>query len=299
MAQVKDRDQIRSKRKALIALFPYAVWLERDGYCRMFDAYFDIFTAPELRKIVAEPIVMLLDEASPNSPNWVVTLMLPCEDWQCKLTDGRNAVAGWAGAALAVSYTEELGRNVVDSLLNLAAEKSLQPLIPVDIWAWLKKRPSLPPICTGRYFGTEGCVVRRIRELGDVELLESYFLLVWSEWNFVWDTGEMCISIREDFGGIGMWRHREILIKRLDHVLGELDWGAEHLKQQHPYLHGGYIRGAKRDYVELKDVLLAMDWKALAGTPSRLITMFDLLTPARISAESHSTFSCALPLPCP
>ena len=300
MARVEDPDRIKSKRKALIALFPYAVWRERGGDRRMLDAYSNIFMDPIARELVGKSIVTRLGEASPNSPNWVVTLMLPYADWGWMLRENQNTVTRWASAALAVPYTEELGQNVVDALLHIASDTRLLPFIPVDIWAWLKKRPSLPPICNGRFLGAQGRVVRRVRELGDVKLLESYFLLVWSEWNLVYEDGlrEMSTSIREDFGGIGMWRHREILIKRLDHVLGELDRGSRHIKQPNPFLDGWGIRKVREDYGRLKGVLLKVDREAF-GTPFRSIAIFDLLTPARMSTESHSTFVCALHLPCP
>ena len=73
----------------------------------------------------------------------------------------------------------------------------------------------------------KGDVVRWAREFGDLGVLKSYFLLLWSEWFHIdsWSGGltEMQISIQEDFGGIGMGCHREDLIKRLDHVLGQLN----------------------------------------------------------------------------
>ena len=314
MARVEDPDQIKSKRKALIALFPYAVWLERGGDCRVFDAYFDIFAAPKLRMIVAEPIIMLLDEANPNSPNWVVTLMLPYTDWGWEFMDNQNAVTRWAGAALAVSYTEVLGRRVVDSLLHIAFNDLLLPFIPVDVWAWLKKRPSLPPISRGWELGTRSTVVRGVRELGDVKLLESYFLLVWSEWDHIFSEDgfrEMCASIREDFGAIRMWCHREVLIKQLDHVLGELDKGFEHLKRQKPSLDEHHIWIAKHQYGRLKDELLEVDRKVLTRTPFRLITLFELLTstwmPQNLTPRSsvlslshvHSHVSATFALPSP
>jgi hypothetical protein len=65
-------------------------------------------------------------------------------------------------------------------------------------------QPSLPPECSGRSRGSSADVVRQIRGLGDIEILKSYLLLVWSEWDHVGDEqsgglAEMQISIREDF----------------------------------------------------------------------------------------------------
>jgi len=121
-------------------------------------------------------------------------------------------------------------------------------------------------------------------ELGDIELLESYFLLIWSEWNFIWMAGltGTHTSFKGDFGGIGMWRHREILIKRLDQVLGELDRGLDHLRQQKPSLEEHHIQVASGDYRGLKEGLLEVDREALeilTRTPFRSINFFGLLTP--------------------
>ena len=252
---------------------------------RMFNAYFGIFAVPRARMHLLRKMVEPLNKAGPNSPNWAITLMLRYEHWGDELRDAQNAVTGWASAALAVSYTEELGRSVVDTLLCIASKEHLLPFIPVDIWAWLKKRPSLPPICWKRSMWTDGHVVRRVRELRDVELLESYFLLVWSKRDHIFQIDglrEMYISISKDFGGIGMWRHREVLIERLDHVLGELDKRLEHLKQQKPYLDRSGIQKVKEQYGLFKHELLEVDRKLFTRTPLRLITMFDLLTPARM-----------------
>ena len=301
MAQDQDPDQIESKRKALTALFPYAVRWEQGGDNRMFNAYSDTLMVPKARELVVEPIVMLLDEASPNSPNWVVTLMLPYTEWGWSLKHRQHAVTRWAGAVSTVPYTEELGQNVVDTLLQIASEPHLQPYIPVQIWLWLKKQPSLPPKCRGRSLGTMGQVLRRVRELGDVELLESYFLLVWSEWDIVCDLDEMHTSIREDFGGIGMWRHREVLIKQLDCVLRQLDQGPKHLTQHNLSLDEWYITTAKKRYGKPKEELLKVDREALeilTGNTFKVITMFNLLTSVWMSTESHSIFICALPLLC-
>ena len=281
MALVETLDQIESKRKALVALFPYAVRWEQGGDHRLFDTYLCVFGVPGAREVVGRPIVMLLDEASPNSPNWLVTLVLPYAEWESRSHPSR--VTGWARAALAVPYTEGVGQSVVDTLLQIAPYRPLQPYIPADVWAFLKKQPVLPPICDGRRMGTADHVVRRVRELGGAELLESYFLLVWSEWHPIYPGGlaEMRTSIRQDFGGIGMWRHLEVLIKRLDHVLGELDHGLEYLTQQNPTLDEYQIQTAREQYAELREALLEMDREALeilTRTPFRLANLFGLPT---------------------
>jgi len=131
--------------------------------------------------------------------------------------------------------------------------------------------------------GTMGDVVRTVRGLGDVEILESYLFLVWSEWDTVYLSGitEMCASIREDLCGIGMGRRREVLIKRLDHVLGQLDRGLGHLQQQNPVLGGDHVPEAREQYGELRDILLEVDKEAseiLTSTSYRSTHPLDLLT---------------------
>jgi hypothetical protein len=86
-------------------------------------------------------------------------------------------------AASAVPYTNEAAQNVVNTLLQIASKEELLPHIPVNVWLWLTKRPPLPPICSGRYVGTRAHVVKAVRALKDIEILKSYFLLVWSEWS--------------------------------------------------------------------------------------------------------------------
>jgi len=293
MARVGDLDQIKSKRKAIIALLPYAAWRERAGDRRMADACLGVITDPSLGWSVGVQIVVLVSEAGPDFPNRLVTLLSPYAYWG--FAPGPNTVTRWAEAALAVPYTEEVGQSVVDALLQIASNNPLRPYIPVDIWAWLKKQPTLPPACRGRRMGTEDPVVRGVRELGDIELLESYFLLVWSEWNSAPPRGftEMRTSIREDLGGIGMERHREVLIKRLDHVLGQLDKGLGHLKEQIPWLGEYHIPEAREQYGELREVLLEVDREAseiLTRTHFRLINLFNLLIPAdvhRIPLDVH------------
>ncbi|KAF9780437.1 hypothetical protein BJ322DRAFT_1082849 [Thelephora terrestris] len=127
-------------------------------------------------------ITALLKEPSPPSLNLVIILAAPDVEWT-KLSDDGDAVVRWATAVLAVPYTEE-------------------------------ERPSFPPECLGRREkGAHPNVIRHIRGLGDLEILTSYFLLVWSTWclpsSEAFDAME--ISIREDFCGTGMGQHREDL----------------------------------------------------------------------------------------
>jgi hypothetical protein len=175
-------------------------------------------------------------------------------------------VARWAAAVFAVPYTEELGQSVVDATLHMARYGILRSQIPADIWVLLRKRPSLPAVCLGRRYGTSRDVVRHIRGLGDLEILKSYLLLVWAEWDYLSPSGadEMKISIWEDFGGIGVWGHREDLVKQLYHVLERLDRGLEWLQAYNKDCDEEEFQQSKEQYGELRDVLLEVDREAMA-----------------------------------
>jgi len=301
MARIEDVDQINSKGKAIAALFPYAVWCDRGGDHRMFDTYLGMVKVPGVGRAITQPIQTLFYEARPNPPNRVVTLVSPYIFWNH--WGNKDTVAWWAAAALAAPYAEESCQSVVNTLLQIASNDSLIPYIPVNIWVWLKKKPVLPPICLGRQMGTWDHVVHRVRELGDVEILESYLLLVWSEWDVVDVEGfaEMCISIWEDFGGIRMGLHRKVLIKRLDHVLGQLDRGLGYLNRHGLTLDADEIGTAKQQYRKLKEILLEVDREALE-TLTRMPfsrSACSIYSPQRMPTESHSMAVCSLPLPCP
>ena len=120
----------------------------------------------------------LLHEASPRA----LILVSPHIRWEW-LTDRDDLVQRWAAAASASPYTEKVAQSVVDTLLQIASEELLLPRIPVNIWSWLTKRPPLPPVCLGRHVGTRAHVINVVRAFKDIEVLKSYFLLIWSEWN--------------------------------------------------------------------------------------------------------------------
>jgi len=266
MAQAKDQQLLHAKRKAISGLFPYVLWQEQVGQQKMLDALSRAaMTSDSVRSIwlrVGPYLCTLCNNPNPPSLDQAIVLGSPHVSWRIGPYN-ENMVTRWAAAASAVPYSEEDGQSVVDTLLQIASVDSLRPHIPVDIWAWLKKRPTFPPVCHGRSEGTKGDVVRHVRALGDIEVLKSYFLLVWSEWDFVWvdGFGEMCTSIRKDFGGIRMEGHRADLIERLDHVLGQLNWGF--LKEHRPNLRERNIQRAKEQYGELKKVLLEVDREAM------------------------------------
>ena len=258
---------LRSKYKTIGTLFPYATRLEQYGQQEMVDtillaarAQVPIFQWHRIRT----HITTVFDESSPPSLNQVIALMSPYFPWHRNEFPTKNAVTRWAAAAATVPYSEEVGRSVVDALLQISGYTSLQALIPADVWALLKKWPSLPPVCLGRSIGAQQPTVRHVRQLEDLEILLSYFLLVWSEWGFPTSgIDEMLISIREDFGGIGMWGYRGDLIRHLEHVQGQLDLGLEHFKYYKPETDEDRVQRRKERYGHLRDELLEVDKRAM------------------------------------
>jgi len=307
MAGAPRRDSIRSKCKAVTALFPYAVWRGRDGQRGLLGTLFQLFGAMvwqgqdevaslfSLRAMASdrrafmwhcvEPLVaVLLNEESPISLKQAAILASPYLPWK-DFTNNEHLLQLWAMAAPEVPYTNDIGQSVVDTLLWIANDASPRLHIPVGMWSWLNKRPSLPPVCLGRFYGFTQDAMRAVRTLKDVEILKSYLLLIWSEWDEPWWVGfsEMCALLREDFGGIGMGHHREDLLRRLDYVLGRLDLGPEHL---HPKLTAHLIWCLRKRYEKLRDVLREVDGEAkislIRELNPGLIVFFGPLTTADV-----------------
>ena len=243
MVEAADSDILRSRRKAISVLFPYAVHLARRGQREMLDAFSRVARASDSWHFMwhhLKPFTMtLFDKPNPPSLNWVLGLISP------------SAVA-WP--AVAPSYTEEVDRSMVDEVLRLAF------------------------ITPGPPTGTEIPTIRQVRALGDTGILRSYLLLLWSEW---YDLeyrheyfAEMQTSIREDFGGIEIWRHREDLIKCLDQVLTRLDYRKRQEQFRFAVRFVSHIETRMEPYGELKRLLLEVDGaaeKILTRTPPWLI----------------------------
>jgi len=258
MADAEDRRPLYFKRKQIIAFLPYAVWQEQDGKPEMLDTF--LRAARGSRSLwfswyrVRRSIVTLLSEASPRT----TVLVSPYLSLDFGIGN-ESLIQQWAAAVSAVQYTEEVGQSVVDALLQIGGERTQLLHIPTNIWSWLTKRPSLPPVCLGRRVGTREYTVEAVRALKDIEILKSYFLLVWSEWDGLPQDGviAMCNSIREDFSGIEMSDNRAELIQRLDHVLEQLGQGSEYLEQHNPNPSGHSQR--KRRYTKLREMLLEVE----------------------------------------
>ena len=305
MLKATDGSSIRLKRKAITTFFSYAVRQERDGQQKLIDTVLPLFRVEVVRGHTVstlplfgltimwhhiEPLIStVLNEENYISLKQVIILASPNLPWG-RFVNPRHLIQPWAAAASAIPYTDDIGQSVVDALLQIAADPSLQPHIPADMWSWLNRPSSLPSACLGRFRGSDGQVVQVVRALGDIEILKSYLLLIWSEWDEPWQSGlnEMRASLREDFSGIGMGHHRQDLLRRLDDVLEQLDPEPEHL-----HFDTDAFQRMKNEYGELREVLLEVDRKAgvtlIRGFPV-LIVIFGPLTPAdryRVSLDFY------------
>ena len=167
----------------------------------------------------------------PNTPSTdsLIIRLSPYIHWDDRY-HSKGDVIRWAAAASAVPYTEEVGRDVVSALLQIACCNSLRPHVPLNIWTWLKKHSTLPPVYREQCMNITGNVVRYIRGLGDIEILKSFLLHSWSGGNFIVHAEHyMKDLLREDFCGIGMWGHRKDLVKLLGRILAPrgLGWATE------------------------------------------------------------------------
>jgi len=277
-----DLNQISSKYKAITAFFPYAVWQSKT-----LDAFLLAVRTSKrhgfMWRCIRPLIATLLNKESHVSLKQAVILASPHLRWR-DFPNSKELVKLLAAAASAIPYTEEVGMSVVDTLLQIASNDSLRSSIPLDMWSWLNERPSLPAACWGRYLGSRQNVVRSIRRLEDVETLKSFLLLVWSEWDGLYSEGlqEMSFSIQLELGKPEMWHHREDLLRHLDHILGQLDIGTEHLRQRDPDVNESDIQRRKDQYETLREVLLEVEMEAteiLTRKPLRLAVPFHLLIP--------------------
>jgi len=282
LVEAANMNQIHSKYKAITAFFPYAVW--QHGPLRAFlravrSSKQHGFMWNHIRPLIP----MLLNEESHLSLKQAAILASPHSQWW-KASTSEHSIQLFAAAASAIPYTDEVGMSLVDTLLQVASDDSVRSFIPVGMWSWLNKRPSLPPVCWGRRLASSRDVFQIIRTLGDIETLTSFLLLVWSEWDELPFEGleEMRASILEDLGGIEMWRHREDLLRHLNHILGRLDSGLEHLRQHDPDIDEGDIQRRKDQYGTLRGALLEVDMEAaemLLREALRLTILFCPLIP--------------------
>ena len=289
MAEAEDHRPLQSKRKAVSALLPYAVWRERDGQPEVFDTILYAARASKMYMFTWSHVSRFVSTRLPNASPRAIVLASPQVSW---FPNRWDLIHRWVAAVSTVPHTKEVAASVVDTLLQIASQDELGPHIPIGLWSWLTERPPLPYICRGRCFGTRACVVKAVRALDDIEILKSYLLLVWSEWDLLWSDGfvEMCTLIWEDFRGIGMGQHRADLIQRLDHVLAQLDRGLEYIKQHEPSFNECDLRRGEAQYRKLRETLLIADQNA-----QRSLSLYSIHT--FTSASSAQLVSHRLPCP--
>ena len=309
MAENEDYRPLRSKRKAITALLPYAIWQERDGQPEMFNAVLCATRASGMSMFMWGYITQSFNTLLGASPRAII-LALPHVPWWSK--GAESLVQQWVATVSAIPYTEEVAQSVVDMLLQILPNSNLLRYITTDIWTWLTKQPSLPPVCSGRYTVTSASAIKAVRALRDIEVLKSYLLLVWSEWNSVlsedpkhslsWSvihgisfscplSGSapdycltdsspeiscnfcmMQISIQEDFGGDWRKIHREELVRHLDHVLAQLSRGLEYFKRHDPDTNADDLTRRWDQYGILRRTLL--ETGVLAGCMSHFNTNY-------------------------
>ena len=196
----------------------------------------------------------------------------------------KDLVRAWVATASTIPKGKEVAPSLVDTLLQIAYFGWLPPGNPDDVWLWLTLRPSLPPICQGSRLGSGSRVILRVQNLEDLEILKSYLLLVWSEWDSLLDSDfpTMCQCVRKEFSGVETNSHRVDLVQRLDHVIGQLDRGLEYFQRNRPELKEGNLRERTVKYEELRKIL-TVGLRVLeipTCMSSRLINIFDPPTPA-------------------
>ena len=258
---------IYSRRKAIVAFSPYAVWQQREGNREMFDTFLRLATAAGLRRHMwrhIEPFVStLLHEESEDSLKLAAVLTSPLFPWR-RFSHPEQLIKLWAAAASALPYTDEIGRSVIDALLCVASLDATRQYIPDEMWSWLNKRPLLPPVCPGRRWGSARGVVRAVRGRNDAEVLTSYLVIVWSEWDPLQGFEEMGTAIQEDLGGTQAGHYREDLLQHLDDVLEQLDLELEHLRQRNPDITEAQVQLRKGQYRKLRETLQTVDGRAVS-----------------------------------
>jgi len=288
-ANAHDRDTLRRNRKAIAALLPYAVWQEQYRQNPMlFNAFLRAANPLSLGKLPWNHILpfmkTLLSDTSDIPLTRAAMFALPYVFWHRE--DSRDLVQAWVATASAIPKEKEIAPSVVDALLQIAYYKLLPPGNHGDVWSWLTLRPSLPPICEGRRWGSHPHVIQQVRGLKDIEILKSYLLVVWSEWDTPFDLSfDLFFDpffgvLREEFSGVEASSHRAELVQRLDDVIGELDKGLAYLQRDRPDLEEDELQYTKGQYEKLRKILMEIPEapEIPACMSSRLINLFDLLT---------------------
>ena len=262
----QNPDAILSKYKAITVLFPYAVRQGQEGAPQLLDAFLCTVrhfphSSQWTRRYIRPVVPRLLAEGSSTTLKRAAVLALPYLEFAwLGSEDIRGFSELWISAADTLEDMEGVCQAVVDVLLQMAFFHSVRPHIAPKAWSWLNKRPSLPPHCRGRLLCSIGSnVLPAVRARNDIELLTSYLVTMWSEWDCAgeWAFEGMCQALREEFCGDDdeVRKRRKELLARLNSVLGELRKGLRYLRVWHPDMHPDELRIIRERYEELKRIL--------------------------------------------
>ena len=200
-----------------------------------------------------------------------------------RASDVRVMMQHWIAAASGLPDTDDVRESVVETLLEMAYDDKLRPHIPVVAWEWLKKRPVLRRGSRTDPYRTSEDVLQTVWDLGDIGVITSYLLLIWSEWNNLDRYGGcegMQPMIREELNGINAVGSRAELIQRLDYVISQFDRGWESIYPPGRFTDDESFLRAKEQYKGFRKDLLELDEdasKILAGMLPRVVTGFRLL----------------------
>lgn len=259
-------DGIGYKFKPITALLPYAVRQGQEGDSRLFDAFLCVvkyfpYTSSWTRRYIRPVIPKLLAEGSPRTLRRGAILALPhLELAWLDSDDIREFIQLWISAADGLGDAEDVCRAVVDVLLQMAFFHSVRAHIVPEAWTWLNKRPALPPRCRGRLLCSIGSnVLPAIRARSDIQLLTSYLITMWSEWDCAgeWAFEGMCEALWDEYCGDDgeVVECRKDLLARLNLVLAELGKGLGHLRVRHPDMQPDEFEVIRERYRELKRIL--------------------------------------------
>jgi len=219
-------------------------------------------TSQWTRRYIRPVIPKLLAEGRPIALKRAAILALPHLELVWLDSDEiQDFVELWVSAAEALDDAEDVCQAVVDVLLQMAFFQSVRVHITPRAWSWLNKRPVLPPRCRGRLLCSIGSnVLPAIRAHNDIELLTSYLITMWSEWDCAgeWVFEGMCRTLLEVFreGGDEVGEYRKDLLGRLNLVLRELGKGLGYLKARHPDMQPDEFEVIRERYKGLKRILV-------------------------------------------
>jgi len=236
----------RYQCRVISVLFPYAISLEQGGEQGIVDALSCIAKATRPYQFMWYPvkpfIAAMFNKPDPPSLNWVLGLISPHLPWHNGPHDG-NMVARQVAAIPAALNSEKVHWSVADELLHIAFIHCLQPEIPNDF----PERPG----------EIREDIICQVRALGDLGVLRSYLLLVWSKWGLIdghcGGLAEMQASIQEEFNEIGV--DRQYLIKHLEYVLKCLKYhnGLQQTQQEKQAME--QYRGLERVLLEVEETV--------------------------------------------